>query len=78
MTKTFCDMCGKPAARANVVMFTRRPKPRPEGFDKTARIRMSLSFYYVDHSTGYGGPPDLCKRCKTELFEEMLDAQINV
>ena len=72
MTKRFCDMCGKPAKETSRLEHQRTPNPRPEGSDKTARIEVRINFGFITHSTGFGGPPDLCKKCQELLIEELL------
>lgn len=72
MQKSYCDMCGKPATRSETIHYHRTPNPRPVGTDKKAKISTTISFGFVDHSLGFGGPPDLCRECKIGLIEELV------
>jgi len=76
MEKLFCDMCEKPASRADTIDLYRSPNPRLKDFDKTAKFRVSINFGYVEHSTGFGGPPDLCRECKIRLIEELIQDKL--
>ena len=72
MTKFFCDMCGKECKPAKSVFYTRIPYPRQSGFNQKAKFSITISFGLVEHSTGFGGPPDLCANCQAMLIQEAV------
>lgn len=76
MTKRFCDMCGKECKPIKSVFYTRTPNPRQPGFDEKAKFSITISFGLVDHSTRFGGPPDLCASCQKELIEEAIGSKV--
>ena len=67
MNKKVCDICGKDAALNGKDSSTYNSAEIQTGHDlicdNKARIKLYLSTAFVHHSTGYGGPPDLCPDC---------------
>ena len=67
MNRKICDMCGGDAPLNGTDSSTYNS----EGLimddklicDKSAKIRIHVGTCFVEHSTGYGGPPDLCPDC---------------
>lgn len=61
MKKMFCDICVSPVKnnldKIEIIM------PDKVISDKTAKVSTSLYFGFDGHSSGFGGPPDLCTRC---------------
>lgn len=75
MTKRFCDLCGKPAAKNNTRLeICRRFGEEREDEEYNIRracVRVSVNFGFRDHPTGFGGPPDLCEECVLSLLDEV-------
>jgi hypothetical protein len=65
MQKTFCDLCGEPASRFEVIDATLQDKVLS---DKSAKIVISIMARFTNHSSGYGGPPDLCNACVNQAI----------
>ncbi len=71
MTKRLCDLCGKPADKELVgVSLSYKQKVLS---DKTARIMVRINLGFMNHSTGFGGPPDLCKPCLLNTVDALRD-----
>ncbi len=75
MKKLFCDICGEPAVE-NLPTDHKVKHGKPYTGFKSERgcdgswqcqIRVSVNFSFVEHPSGFGGPPDLCARCAAEL-----------
>ena len=69
MQKRFCDLCGKPADVPDKITFVFSGKVN---CDKKAKIQVRLTTGFVDHSTGFGGPPDFCAECLGDITHELL------
>lgn len=68
MTKYFCDLCEAPVDG--------KPKLDVESgrkvlSDETARIHVNVNIGFHLHSSGFGGPPDLCNVCLRALLDLM-------
>lgn len=75
MNKRFCDMCGKPAANIKKLETFHRHDPdgrNADGEPAPTLIMTSVHFSFRNHRTGFGGPPDLCRRCITGLCKEIV------
>ena len=67
MTKYFCDICGEPASdKASTKSLEVKTKVKVQ-CDPNAVIYLNLNIGFQNHSTGFGGPPDLCKKCLHDL-----------
>jgi len=82
MTKKFCDLCEAPAEDNNAKLETETKWGKPYlGVDsgsptnsmKQCVITTSLRFGFRLHSSGFGGPPDLCKPCMKKLAQKLVD-----
>lgn len=73
MTTYTCDVCGQPAKRCESLHW--EVPTLSLRCDTQARIELQISWGFINHSTGYSGPPDLCEDCRklalTELLQEM-------
>ena len=76
MTKLLCDNCGAECAKLEQPQMVREPRIRFPAFDTMAKFRVAVVFTLVEHSTGFGGPPDLCKTCQHDLIDA-LNRRIN-
>jgi hypothetical protein len=65
-TKRFCDICDEPAVDERQDVYYRAASKVLS--DRSAKIAVRISFSFEDHSTGFGGPPDLCKNCRANLI----------
>lgn len=74
-------MCGEPAEE-NIKPEVFHPFGDPYdgvglaflGAEKVqCKIRAYVVFSFVEHRTGFGGPPDLCKICAAKLCKELTD-----
>lgn len=77
MTKNFCDICDTPACKP---VHTMREIGELHnlytcgGGERTTRTKIltTVNFCFQDHPKGYGGPPDLCKKCAVSLLAQMI------
>ena len=70
MRKAFCDLCGKPAVILSVPLeCTILEKVRS---DKSAKIIARFIVGFTEHSTGFGGPPDLCRDCLLTVANSLV------
>jgi hypothetical protein len=71
--RTFCDLCDSPVdpKQNGSPNFEYEASSRVLG-DKSAKVCIRISFGYHRHSTGYGGPPDLCNKCRVNLLKAAL------
>jgi len=80
MNKKFCDICEAPAPdqrknNKHIVL------ERNVLCDQTARIVGNFGLSFTHHTSGYGGPPDVCDECfnilinqyKNEIFNEKIE-----
>jgi hypothetical protein len=78
MTKIFCDICGEPACHKMKSVENETPfglahrQAIPEGLVQ-CKIKTSVVFCFVNHQSGFGGPPDLCRACAAKLISELLN-----
>ena len=72
MTEHFCDICGKPTKGFERIGTISQTTKHTVKCDSKAKIEVRLSFGFIGHSTGYGGPPDLCSECTLALLEDMV------
>ncbi len=80
MTKNFCDICGELAdERVNREEHAvANGESRLEyGLDrgecrKQRKIVATVHFSFRDHERGFGGPPDLCRKCAGDLIAGVL------
>lgn len=70
MTKNFCDLCGEPATGKEIVGIS-MPFPKEVLSDKKARVQIRFSLGFQNHSTGFGGPPDVCESCLIDLVNAL-------
>ena len=68
MIKKICDLCGKPATAPSTIDHTLDDQVL---CDSGAKIRLMLHISFVGHSTGFGGPPDLCGGCLAKITEAL-------
>lgn len=71
MQKRICDICESPVER-NAGDTVNLESQESVVCDKSAKIMARLSFGFVQHSAGFGGPPDLCDNCRIKLTQELL------
>jgi hypothetical protein len=71
MEKRFCDICDKPAVKRTTRHIVLQDKVL---CDKSAKIQGIFNLSFKGHSTGFGGPPDLCEGCYSALFGKYMDA----
>ena len=69
MEKRFCDICGEEAKRAEGITHV---VPERVKCDKSAHVTARVSFGFQNHSTGFGGPPDLCFSCIHKIIKGLL------
>jgi len=72
MKKSFCDICGEPANDGIDRAYSELEIGAPYGWsaaepERQCRIVAKITFGYVDHSTSFGGPPNLCRACAVDL-----------
>lgn len=69
MKKAFCDICGEPASemQLNYSLDYDLNDVKLLSDDK-AKVYISANFRFKNHSTGFGGPPDLCNKCIDKLL----------
>lgn len=77
MTKRFCDLCGEPAVGELALELAAPFKPEyPSEVQRSEegrpRITLRVNFGFRNHPTGYGGPPDLCHKCRAKLLYKLL------
>lgn len=71
MTKTFCDICGKPSEAAKpiqaIIYFGQEFED--EEYNKRRKgIRAFLKFNTTDFPPGFGTDADVCKECVLKLI----------
>lgn len=80
MTKKFCDICGEPAEGkySPPELLVKNGEPRETfesdglGFKTVCQqIGVLAHFSLRNHPTGFGGPPDLCAKCRGELLHAL-------
>ena len=67
MEKRFCDLCEAPAPKRRH-QNSREILANSVLCDEKAKITGSFILSFKGHSTGFGGPPDLCDKCYSELI----------
>ena len=67
MKKTFCDICGN---AANDKVQSRLSLTLADSVlcDYKASIKGVFILSFENHSTGFGGPPDLCNNCYNTMI----------
>ena len=70
--KSFCDICGKPASR--IQEYFRVTVADKVECDEKARIEMAVHTSFKGHSSGFGGPPDMCSDCFIQCLETVLES----
>lgn len=81
MTKRFCDLCEAPAYEDITRKEYLENIGKPYNAYKTAggegmwqqRIEVRMNVGFVDHPTGFGGPPDLCVNCMVKLLKKLTE-----
>jgi len=68
MQKRFCDLCEKPADAPNKIIIE---YDRTVLCDSKAKIQIRLGTGFVNHTTGFGGPPDLCLYCLRDIVGQL-------
>lgn len=79
MEKRFCDICEKPAwkeaDRVEVVRsIGEEYNPLPNKYEpqvKQCKVVVRAVITFRDHPTGFGGPPDLCRKCLCGLLNTL-------
>lgn len=64
--KTFCDFC-------DTLVFGRTNAERCvpiKAYGKDVKLRIYVNLSLKNHPTGWGGPPDICKKCLIKLLRE--------
>ncbi len=69
MKKYFCDICGKEAERAETIEYTNH---KGLECDSKAKVHICIHVSFKEHSTGFGGPPDLCWYCFIKQVKDAL------
>jgi hypothetical protein len=84
MRKPFCDICEEPCEDKYVDIsldvpygdFYNRPCDSSLGYEVVqSRIIASVTFRFWKHRTGFGGPPDLCLKCRIEILQMLLNKE---
>lgn len=76
MTKRFCDICNvnetedPPNRSLSLTIF-------PSTISEACKIQVHVLASFVNHPTGFGGPPDICIDCKKKTAETVLRKIIN-
>lgn len=70
MKKLLCDICGKDADMYTSDVETVEKVDKK--CDKTAYATCRVVFAFKEHSSGFGGPPDLCSGCKRMMVTKLL------
>ena len=71
MKKIFCDLCGNEVMNNSDKMTYVCDQPVLS--DKKAKIQVRLTTGFVTHSSGFGGPPDLCLNCFRNIVEKIRE-----
>jgi len=71
MNKKFCDLCEKPAWKKEQKEHVHQELK--VYCDPKAKVRTAFYVGFVHHSTGYGGPADICKDCLKGLMLAHID-----
>lgn len=77
MKKVFCDICGEPAkegskGRKNVILED------TVLCDDKAKLTGTFVVSFKKHSTGFGGPPDLCLHCQARMIGKYHRALLGI
>jgi len=68
MEKRFCDICDAPAPNRASERKKKIVLQKNLLCDDSAEITGTFYLNFEKHSTGYGGPPDLCDKCFKNLL----------
>jgi len=68
--RNFCDICGEPAE----VGVTSAGSIIAHSMDGNSFV-VRTSCGFSNHPTGFGGPPDLCRKCFYGLLVKLAEAQ---
>lgn len=77
MTRNFCDICGEPAVMGSPNVERKDPIGQPvtwavgEEMAKQVSVTTHVRFGFANHPSGFGGPPDLCKKCRVRLLHDI-------
>ena len=75
MDKRFCDLCDSPVTnrdnRDNITLA------KEVLCDKKAKIVGKFILSFSGHSSGFGGPPDLCNKCRRKLLNKYKRSILN-
>lgn len=71
MKKYFCDLCESELGRDFSDHRAEIELDEKVLIDKSARVTARIAFSFVKHSSGYGGPPDLCKGCRKRIIMQL-------
>lgn len=75
MKKAFCDLCEAPALKeSDLKLFAKFPIG-PDNETNTDVFAVTANFHlkFTKHPTGFGGPPDLCASCLSQIAERMAE-----
>ena len=76
MQKRFCDFCEEAlSSEPKKIELISETKVY---CDDKAKVTVSLITGFHNHSTGFGGPPDLCLSCMIELIDEIKEKAITL
>lgn len=75
MNQKLCDLCGRVSDSPSSITFTYDGYCGKVLCDPQAKIKVSLFTNLVEHSTGYGGCPDLCWSCMSDIIR-LLDTEL--
>ena len=72
MTKNFCDICGKPAAKWDdkqaVLTATERNRHEAVGSYRSRKVRIRVEVRTLDQDGEVIGPADVCQSCMSQLL----------
>ena len=74
MKKIFCDLCEKEIGGKQSAERLEYTNNQELNCDKKAKVFISIHSSFKEHSTGFGGPPDLCWHC----FLEQVDTAVEL
>jgi len=79
MNKPFCDICespadSKPGVKSSIMFGRKHLSPHTDTKLVKTEAVATVHFGFQNHESGYGGPPDLCTKCRRELVKKLLES----